>query len=221
MAPRLPQHVVDAIEVAINIAHTAGKRPDMENIALIFNTTYESITRIRRRLRDFERTGVDNRKKSGRKRLQGLGEDEIAQFVGELIQTRPDLDQKGISEVLMERFQLKIGQSTISRLMKDKGIPHKRTNRLYRKTKLVSTNPEGKVWAPRENESALEIGDGDGDGDGRELAASALSELNMMGNGVSYRSPYAESTPTQIGMGMEGLPITPSAQMIYGNSPYL
>jgi hypothetical protein len=47
MAPRLPKEVAVAIELAINIAHSKGKRPDLEVIAAIFDTTYKSVRQIR------------------------------------------------------------------------------------------------------------------------------------------------------------------------------
>jgi hypothetical protein len=62
MAPRLPKEVGVAIELAIKIAHSKGKRPDLENIALIFDTTYQSVSQIRRRINTIAITGIDPRK---------------------------------------------------------------------------------------------------------------------------------------------------------------
>lgn len=200
MAKTLPKEVVTAIELAIQIAHAKGKIPDLVAIAAIYDTTYESCSRIRRRLVKFERTGIDDRKKAGPKPLKGMDGAQVASFIRKLLDSRPDLDQKGISACLLQEFGVVLGQSTVSRLMKANGIPHKQSNKFYRKTKLVSTNPEGKVMAlPLENQD--EGRDINEEGDEMHLAASALSQLPGLGllqsEGESYKSPYAAPTVVQ------------------------
>lgn len=175
MARTLPKPVVEAIELAINIAHQQGKAPDLIKIAEIFNTTYESVGRIRRRIVRFARTGIDERKKAGPKPLKGQNEDEVAQFVRDLLAQRPELGQKAVSDCCLEKFGVRIGQSTISRLMKGRGIPHKRTCKLYPKTKLVSTHPDG-IIMPVSSE--------------RVPAAEASPDYTVAPPIRSYTSPY-------------------------------
>jgi transposase len=209
MAKTLPKPVVAAIELAIHTAHNNGKHPDLEAIAAIFNTTYKSVCCIRKRLVNFARTGIDPRKRPGPKLLKGQNDTQVATFVRNLLEMRPDFDQKKISHACEEEFGVKIGQSTISRLMKRNGIPHKQSNRLYKKTKLVSTNPEGKVMvlplAEVERQS------------GREIAASALSQLPLAQG--SYKSPYQQPTAAGSAMSVDRPPTTPVSNSNY-HSPY-
>jgi transposase len=210
MAKTLPKPVVAAIELAIHTAHNNGKHPDLEAIAAIFNTTYKSVCCIRKRLLNFARTGIDPRKRPGPKPLKGQNDTQVATFIRNLLERRPDFDQKKISQACEEEFGVKIGQSTISRLMKRNGIPHKQSNRLYKKTKLVSTNPEGKVMP------LPVVADVEGQS-GREIAASALSQLPLaQGN---YRSPYHQPAAAGSAMSVDRPPTTPAANSNY-HSPY-
>ena len=80
MAPQIPKEVVVAIELAINIAHSQGKRPDLKAIAAIFNTTYQSVRHIHVHIRTITTTGNYPKKKPGpkvlrvqiRRRLKGV-----------------------------------------------------------------------------------------------------------------------------------------------------
>jgi len=127
------------------MAHTQNKAPDMTAIASISSTIYESATRIRRRLIKFERTGIDERKRSGPKYLKSQNEDAVINTIRLFDETNPGTDQKAICDKLEERFGLRYSQSTVSMLMKIKRIPHKRTNKFYKKAKLVSTHPDGEI----------------------------------------------------------------------------
>ncbi|KUJ08521.1 uncharacterized protein LY89DRAFT_332556 [Mollisia scopiformis] len=118
----LPKSVVPAIETIIHVAHQ-GKAPDMVAIAAIFTTTYKWVTQIRRRLQEFESTGIDDRKRPGPKYLQ--------------------MDLKAVARAIEGRYGFSFGLSTISRSMKNNGIPPKRTNQFLERTKLVSTHLEG------------------------------------------------------------------------------
>ncbi len=182
MARTLPKATGAAIETALQIAHNRGKPADMVTIAAIFDTTYESVSRIRRRMVRFQQTGIDDRKKPGPRPLKDQDESQVADAIRVLLNERPELDQKGISEVLFGQFGVHFGQSTISRLMKNKGIPHKRTNKFYKKTKLVSTHPEGQVM-PLPSE--------------RLAAAVALTGMTMPNGGGSYSSPYSSIHPPE------------------------
>lgn len=148
-------------------------------IAAIFDTTYESVTRIRRRMVKIERTGIDDRKKPGRRPLQDQSEADIAQFIRETLAIYPEYNQKTIGTCILEHFGVQFHQSTISRLMKTNAIPHKQSNRWYKKSKLVSTHPEGKIAPLPERNVAFGTPDGQ----------------------VEYRSPYSSSLPAAGGMG--------------------
>jgi len=206
MARTLPKPTVAAIETAIQIAHERGKPPDMVAIAAIFDTTYESVSRIRRRMIRFERTGVDDRKKPGPRPLKNQDESQVADAIRVLLDQRPELDQKGVCEVLLEQFGVQFGQSTISRLMKNKGIPHKRTNKFYKKTQIVSTHPEGQVM-PLPNE---------------RMAATALSVLTMS-NDKPYTSPYSPANTSAVvtsASTYDGNMASSSARIVY-QTPYM
>ena len=176
MAKTLEKETVAAIERTILTAQKAGKNPDLYAIAGIFNCTYQSVCYIRRRLEKHQRTGIDDRKKAGRKPL--ADQDRMAESIKKLLAERPELDQSAISDCLFDEFGVRVCQATISRMLKKNGIPHKISNKLYKKSKLFTTAPGGKT-VPVEVDNA------------REVAASALSSLP---NGT-YKSPYP---PTDI-----------------------
>lgn len=176
MAKTLQKETVVAIEQAILAAQQAGRHPDLHAIAAIFNCTYQSVCYIRRRIDKHQKTGVDDRKKPGRKPIPE--QDRMASSLRELLQNRPELDQSALSDYLFDEFGKRVCQATISRILKRNGIPHKISNRLYKKSKLF-TAQEGQV---RLEDSS------------RALAASALSELPTAPY-ESYRSPY---TPTAV-----------------------
>ena len=117
---------------------------------------------------NFERTGLDERKRSGPKYLKSQNEDAVINTIRLFVETNPGTDQKAICDKLEERFGVRYSQSTISRLMKIKGIPHKRTNKFYKKAKLVSTHPEGEVMPLPER----------------------LADRRLLADGVMLSAPY-------------------------------
>jgi transposase len=175
MAKTLEKETVTAIEHAILTAQKAGKHADLHAIAGIFNCTYQSVCYIRRRIEKHQRTGIDDRKKAGRKPL--AQQELMAESIRNLLAKRPELDQSAISDCLFEEFGVRVCQATISRLLKKNGIPHKISNKLYKKSKLFTTTAEGKPMPVEEDNS-------------REVAASALSSLPNGVYGSSYKSPY-------------------------------
>jgi transposase len=118
VAPRLPKEVPAAIELAINVAHSKGKRPNLENITAIFDTTYKSVRHIRRRINITAATGIDPRKKPGPKTFGGTNPDDIEQYIREVLERNAELDQRAISNILKEKFGVDIGRTTISRFIK-------------------------------------------------------------------------------------------------------
>ena len=173
MARTLEKDTVAAIELAITTAQKAGRHPDLHAIGGIFNCTYQSVCYIRRRLEKLQRTGIDERKKVGRKPL--ADQDRMAESIRGLLARRPELDQSAISDFLFDEFGLRVCQATVSRLLKKNGIPHKISNKLYKKSKLFTTNPEGKVML---------------EDNSRDVAASALSSLPTAMYESPYQSPY-------------------------------
>jgi transposase len=123
MAPRLPKEVGAAIELAIKIAHSKGKRPDLENIALIFDTTYQSVSQIRRRINTIAITGIDPRKKPGPKALGGADKDEIERCIRQMTESNPEVELKEISKVIQERFGTAVHTTILSRFIKARNIP--------------------------------------------------------------------------------------------------
>jgi transposase len=187
MAKTLEKETVAAIEQAILTAQKNRRRADLHAIASIFNCTYQSVCYIRRRIEKHQRTGVDDRKKSGRKPTPG--KDQMVETIRELLQRRPELDQSALSDYIFDEFGKRVCQATISRMLKNNGIPHKVSNKLYKRSKLFVTQHEGKGKVAVTEDSS------------RELAASALSELPTASYD-SYKSPYAPVPP--IDMTLEG-----------------
>ncbi|KAK0119865.1 hypothetical protein ONS95_011295 [Cadophora gregata] len=145
MARTLPKPTVAAIETAIQIAQAQNKAPNIPAIAAVFFTTYETVSRIRRRLLRFEFTGVDERKRSGPKYLKSQNEEAVVNTIRLFVEAHPGTDQKAVCYKLEEVFGVRYSQSTVSNLMKVRGIPHKKTNKFYKKAKLVSTHPNGMI----------------------------------------------------------------------------
>ena len=183
MAKTLEKDTVAAIELAILTAQKAGRHPDLHAIAGIFNCTYQSVCYIRRRLEKHQKTGIDDRKKAGRKPL--ADQDRMAESIRGLLAKRPELDQCAISDYLFDEFGVRVCQATVSRLLKKNGIPHKISNKLYKKSKLFTTNPEGRVIV---------------EDNSREVAASALSSLPTALYESPYKSPYPPTDLTSTDM---------------------
>jgi transposase len=173
MAKTLEKETVSAIELAILTAQKAGRPADVHAIAGTFNCTYQSVCYIRRRLEKHRETGIDDRKKPGRKPL--ADQERMAESIRNLLAKRPELDQSAISDYLYDDFGVRVCQATISRLLKKNGIPHKISNKLYKKSKLFRTDGEPKARRVE---------------DPREVAASALSELPSTAPINPYKSPY-------------------------------
>ncbi|PMD41527.1 hypothetical protein L207DRAFT_528140 [Hyaloscypha variabilis F] len=123
MAPQLPKEVVSAIEVAINIAYSQNKRPDLKGIAAIFNTSYEAVRYINCRIRTIITTGTYPKKKPGPKLLRGANQEEIEQCVRQIVEQKPEVQLKEIVSVVKERLDVELGTTTMSRFIKAKGIP--------------------------------------------------------------------------------------------------
>ena len=187
MAKTLEKDTVAAIELAILTAQKAGRHPDLHAIAGIFNCTYQSVCYIRRRLEKHQKTGIDDRKKAGRKPL--ADQDRMAKSIRGLLAKRPELDQSAISDYLFDEFGVRVCQATVSRLLKKNGIPHKISNKLYKKSKLFTTNPEGRVMI---------------EDNSREVAASALSSLPTALYESPYKSPYPPTDLTSADMTFNG-----------------
>ena len=181
MAKTLEKETVAAIEQAILTAQKANRHPDLHGIAAIFNTTYQSVCYIRRRIEKLQRTGVDDRKKSGRKPMPEEG--AMIEAVRALLLRRPELDQSAVSDYLFDEFGVRLCQATVSRIYKKNGIPHKVSNKLYKKSKLFTMNPD--------KPGRVVTGDMQ-----RAVAVSALFALPP-----TYRSPYAPVPPVN--------PVTP------------
>jgi hypothetical protein len=187
MAKTLEKETVAAIELAILTAQKGERHPDLHAIAGIFNCTYQSVCYIRRRLEKHQRTGLDDRKKAGRKPL--ADQQRMAESIRVLLAKRPELDQSAISDYLFDEFGVRVCQATISRMLKKNGIPHKISNKLYKRSKLFTTNPGGKVM---------------GEENSREVAASALSSLPMALYETPYKSPYPPMELPSVDMTFSG-----------------
>jgi transposase len=173
MAKTLGKETVAAIEQAILTAQKAGRYADLPAIAAIFNCTYQSVCYIRRRVEKHQRTGIDERKKAGRKPFPE--KNQMALSIREHLQRRPYLDQGALSNYLFEEFGRRVSQATISRLLKKDGIPHKISNKIYKKSKLFNTQSEDQA---KDVDNSMKV------------AASALSELPV-NSYPNYKGFYA------------------------------
>lgn len=115
----------------------------------------------------------------------------MAESIRGLLAKRPELDQSAISDYLFDEFGVRVCQATVSRLLKKNGIPHKISNKLYKKSKLFTTNPEGKVMV---------------EDNSREVAASALSSLPTAMYESPYKSPYPPTEMASAVMAFNGQP---------------
>lgn len=113
----------------------------------------------------------------------------MAESIRGLLAKRPELDQSAISDYLFDEFGVRVCQATVSRLLKKNGIPHKISNKLYKKSKLFTTNPEGRVMV---------------EDNSREVAASALSSLPNALYESPYKSPYPPTDLTSADMTFNG-----------------
>ena len=186
MAKTLKKDTVSSIEQAIWAAWNANRYPDLHAIAEMFNTSYQSVCYIRRRIEKHQRTGVDDRRKPGRKPISESN--QIVNAILDLLARSPELNQKAVSDVLYEQFGKRLCQASISRIYKKHGIPHKISNKFYKKSKLFTTNPMGQVTVADNS---------------REIAASALSSLptavvaSLQADAQStYKSPYGSGQLT-------------------------
>jgi hypothetical protein len=127
MAKTLEKGVAAAIELAILEAQRTRRNPDLPCTTALTNPCY-----IRRRIERHQRTGVDDRKTAGRKPL--AEQDKSAEAVKRL------LAQSAICDYIFDEFGVEVCQATVSRIFKRNGIPHKASNRLYRKSKLSTAN---------------------------------------------------------------------------------
>ncbi|KAH8786563.1 hypothetical protein BGZ57DRAFT_924739 [Hyaloscypha finlandica] len=118
MAPQLPKEVVAAIELAINTAHSQGKRPDLKAIAAIFNTTYESVRFINCRIRTINTTGTYIKKKPGPKALRGADQEEIERSVRDVVASNAEMELKEVVRAVKERTGVELGTTTMSRFIK-------------------------------------------------------------------------------------------------------
>ena len=123
MGRGLPKEVVAAIELAINIANSQNKHPDLKGIAAIFNASYEGVRYINCRIRTINETGSYPMKKPGPKLLRGANQEEIEQCVREIVERDPETQMKEIVHVLKEKLDVKLSTTTMSRFIKKKGIP--------------------------------------------------------------------------------------------------
>ena len=182
----------------------------------MFDTSYKSVTCIRRRMERHRVTGIDDRKRPGKKPLEN--EAAIAEAARELITSRPEVDQTGVGGFLFERFGQRLHQSTISRLLKKYEIPHKMTNKLYKRTKLVVSG------MPRGRRKKVDmVGQVGGNVEaGRQVDGDAM----LWGSGQTQQFPLPRSTvapPQAIAYSSpySTMPTSPSQQQpIAYSSPY-
>jgi transposase len=196
MAKTLEKEVVAAIELAIIAAQSAGRHPDLHAIAAIFNCTYQTVCYIRRRIEKHQRTGVDDRKKAGRKPL--ANQDKIAESIRGLLARRPELDQSAICDYIFDEFGVRLGQATVSRILKKNAIPHKVSNRLYQKSKLCTTS-----------KSKSGIGEVS-----QKAAANVSSSLPKASDGT-HKSPFDSGARLPGDTPFNGLPVMPPANVSF------
>ena len=186
MAPTLPKEVVSSIECAIECALKANRHPDRQSIAAIFNTSYVSVRNIEKRVIERITTGANPPKPKGR---PTVATPDIVDAVKQLLERRPGLDQYAISDYLNEEFGVRLKQCTISRMLKTHNIPHKRTNKMHGKARILPSEEwdrEGEKSGPAKvvfQQSPSY----------QSPYATAVPVLNGVSgvNGTTYASPYS------------------------------
>ncbi|KAG9245427.1 hypothetical protein BJ878DRAFT_397971, partial [Calycina marina] len=143
MAKTLKKEKVSAIERDIWAAWNANQYPDLHAIAESYGCSYQSVCYIRRRIEKLERTGIDERKKSGRKPIPE--EEYMASAILDILTRKPESNQREVSDAIYEQFGKRLCQASISRIYKKHGIPHKISNKLYKNSKMFTTHPSGIV----------------------------------------------------------------------------
>lgn len=101
------------------------------------------------------------------------------------------MNQKAVADKLLEEFGVSYSLSTISRVMKVKGIPHKKTNKFYKKAKLVSTHPDGRIM-PLPTPERVD-----------DTAYTSMSRGPVMSRSA-YVSPYASPVVMEAGSSSAG-----------------
>jgi len=162
MAPTLPKEVVAAIEVALARNREANRHPDMYAVAEVFNCSYQTVRHIKLRVETFLQTGVDDRKKSGRK--PKFNELLVIQEMRALLARQQGLDQSAVSDYLFETFGVRYTKSAISRMYTKYQIPHKVSNKMYGKSKIVLNYKRGQIGKEQKAREAamkqMELGTG-------------------------------------------------------------
>jgi len=129
--------------------------------------------------------------------------DLMTESIRDILQKRPELDQAALSDYLFDEFGVRVCQATISRILKKNGIPHKISNKWYKKSKLFTTHG-GQVVI--EDPS-------------RTLAATALSELPTSSY-ESYKSPYGSKavSSTDFALNLASASVMAPVGMGFGES---
>jgi transposase len=194
MAKTLDKEVVAAIELAITTAQKAGRKPDLRGIAAIFNCTYKSVCSIRRRIEKHQRTGIDDRKRPGRKALADW--DGVIESIRGFLARRPGVHQSAICDYVFDEFGVRPSQATVSRLLRENGIPHKLSHRLRPNSNPLVTNEEGVILGATP----------------REAAARALLSLPAASY-EAYNSPYSSAATAPEGIPFQSHSATPSTDV--------
>jgi transposase len=115
MAPNLSRSTAEAIDECIRDYPNVN----LHEVAATYRCSYEACRLIRKRIRDSRRL------QKGRGRRSCIP-DYIEKTIQELVDLDNEIYQDEIADLIYDMYNLKLGQSTISRLLKRLKITHKR-----------------------------------------------------------------------------------------------
>lgn len=119
MSGHLPPATIASIKEAIH----AYPEINLEELASVYRTTYETCRRIRKQMRLLQRYGKDIKPRRGRPcRITN----RMKVVVQELVNIDAEIYQDEIADFIYEEFNVKLSQSIVSRLLKSLKITHKR-----------------------------------------------------------------------------------------------
>src|ERR1700710_2915092 len=118
----MPRHISKADASAIDEILTNEPNVNLHEVANRYNTTYETVRQRRVRIRRFQSTGIDERKRAG---PRGKVTEAIKEYALWLISKDNQLYEDEVATHIEYEFNVKLSQPTISRLWASTQITHK------------------------------------------------------------------------------------------------
>lgn len=125
MAPHLKPEVVAAIETAVECNEGSLESAFIHSLAKIYKTSPQAIVWNMKRYNKVK-AGCDDRRKTGRHAV--MDKEAAADYTKELLLETPGMHFDKISEKLLQRFDVHVSTTWVSRLIKRHGIAYKVAN---------------------------------------------------------------------------------------------